>query len=465
MPLHACGQPRPWGSGQGAVRVDFSGLISGAGNLAWVAAFFVIALAIIVAVHEFGHYIVGRWCGIHAEVFSLGFGPVLFSRLDRHGTRWQLAALPMGGYVKFLGDKDAASAPDAATLQALSADERRATMFGAPLWARAATVAAGPVFNFILALAVYIGMITYSGVATEVPVVGSVNVSPWTGDSLRPGDRILALDGTPTPDLQSYVETGSALPPAEVVTYHVLRDGAEIDVTGPHPFLPIVGSVHPQNAAMAAGIKPGDVILSAAGQPVTAFSQLPALVEATGGAPIALTIWRAGATLELTLAPNRRDIPKADGSFETRWLIGLTGGMLIEPQTRRAGPLETLELAVKQAWFVARASLSGLWHVVTGAISSCNISGPIGMAEVMGDAAASGPAVFLGMLAALSLGIGLLNLFPIPVLDGGHLMFHIWEAVTGHPPSERVLGVLMTAGLALVLAFMAFALSNDLMCQ
>jgi regulator of sigma E protease len=455
----------PHRNGQRADSVDFSSLIAGAGNTAWTVVFFVVALSVIVAVHEYGHYIVGRWSGIHAEVFSLGFGPVLFSRVDKHGTRWQLAALPLGGYVKFLGDKDAASAPDAEVLAGLSAAERRHTMSGAPLWARAATVAAGPVFNFVLALVVYIGMITYSGVATDLPMVGKLMPTPFQGATLVEGDQVLALNGTATPDLATYIKVGSELPPAATVTYKVDRNGQALDVQGPHPFLPIVGAVHPQNAAMAAGIKVGDVILSAGGTAVTAFSELPPLVEATAGAPIDLKIWRAGAVIDLTLTPNRRDIPKADGSFETRWLVGLSGGLLFDPETRRAGVLETVTLAVEQTWFVAKASLSGLWHVVTGAISSCNISGPIGMAEVMGDAARSGPEVFLGMLAALSMGIGLLNLFPIPVLDGGHLMFYAYEAVVGKAPSTRVLGVLMTAGLALVLSFMAFALSNDFFCS
>lgn len=445
--------------------MDLSGLISGAGSFVWVAVFFVIALAVIVAVHEFGHYIVGRWSGIHAEVFSLGFGPVLLSRQDRHGTKWQLALFPVGGYVKFLGDKDAASTPDAATMSGLSDAERRMTMPGAPLWARAATVAAGPVFNFILAIVVYIGMITYAGVPTELPVVGQVMPTPFAGETLRPGDQILAVNGIETPDLATFRTVSSDLPPATTVTYRVDRDGAAIDVTGPHPYLPLVGSVHPQNAAMAAGIEAGDVVLSAGGTPVMAFSQLPEIVEATQGQPIALSIWRAGVVKDLTLTPNRRDIPKADGTFETRWLIGLTGGSFIQPETRRAGPIETVKLALDQAWFVTKASLSGLWHVVTGAISTCNITGPIGMAEVMGDAASSGPEVFLGMLAALSLGIGLLNLFPIPVLDGGHLMFFAFEAFAGRPPSQRVLGSLMTVGLVVVLAFMVFAISNDLTCS
>ena len=154
--------------------MDILAVISGAGSAAWTLVFFVLSLAIIVAVHEYGHYIVGRWSGIHAEVFSLGFGPVIYSRVDQRGTRWQLAALPLGGYVKFLGDKDAASAPDHQALAGLSPTEKRHTMFGAPLWARTATVAAGPIFNFILAIAVYAVMATASGVPEDKPVVGAL---------------------------------------------------------------------------------------------------------------------------------------------------------------------------------------------------------------------------------------------------------------------------------------------------
>jgi regulator of sigma E protease len=249
------------------------------------------------------------------------------------------------------------------------------------------------------------------------------------------------------------------------VSYTVLRGDQTLEITGPHPFLPIVGSVHPKNAAMDAGMLPGDVILQVNGTDVTAFSELPPIVEGLAGAPVPLKVWRAGQVLDLTITPNRRDIPKPEGGFETRWLLGLSSGQLFDPEVRSAGPLETVQMAAKQSWFVTKASLSGLWHVVTGAISSCNISGPIGMAEVMGDAARSGPEVFLSMLAALSLGIGLLNLFPIPVLDGGHLMFYAFEAVTGKPPSERILRGLMSVGLVVLLSFMAFALTNDLFCS
>ncbi len=424
---------------------------------------FIVALSIIVAVHEYGHYIIGRLTGIHAEVFSLGFGPVLFSRVDRRGTRWQLAALPFGGYVKFMGDADASSRRDEQAMTGLSSDELRHTMHGAPLWARALTVLAGPVFNFLLTIAVFIGVVAWTGVALDRPVVGTLRALPFDAPSLQAGDRIVAVDGVATPDLAAYGAAISAIGPVAAVTYLVERDGAQVEVTGPHPMPPLAGSVQPQSAAMDAGLKAGDVILEAGGQAVTSFAELPPIVEASQGAPVALKVWRAGETFDLTLTPRRRDLPTETG-FETRWLIGLSGGLLFEFESRQPGPIETVGLALDQTWYVATTSLSGLWHIATGAISSCNISGPIGMAEVMGDAARSGLETFVQMLAVLSLGIGLLNLFPIPVLDGGHLVFHVWEAATGKPPSDRALQVLMSVGLALLLSLMVFAISNDLFC-
>jgi regulator of sigma E protease len=447
--------------------LDFLGLVSGAGGFLWTVVSFIVALSIIVFVHEYGHYIIGRWTGIHAEVFSLGFGPVLYSRVDRRGTRWQVAALPFGGYVKFMGDADASSRRDEGAMTGLSKQELRHTMHGAPLWARALTVLAGPVFNFILTIVVFIGVVAWTGVALDKPVVGEMRAVPFAtsvgGASLQPGDQIVAVNGTATPDLAAYGTVVSAIGPAPSVTYLVERGGVRVEVVGPHPMPPIAASVQPQSAAMDAGLKAGDVILSANGQAVNSFAELPPIVKASDGAPVSLQVWRAGETFDLTLTPRRRDLPTETG-FETRWLIGLSGGLLFEFEARQPGPLETVGLALDQTWYVATTSLSGLWHIATGAISSCNISGPIGMAEVMGDAARSGLETFVQMLAVLSLGIGLLNLFPIPVLDGGHLVFHVWEAATGKPPSDKALQVLMSVGLALLLSLMVFAISNDLFC-
>lgn len=427
------------------------------GGLVWTIASFLVALGVIVAVHEYGHYIIGRWSGIKAEVFSLGFGPVVASRMDRRGTRWQLALIPLGGFVKFKGDADAASAISTEV-------EGRDTMGGAPLWARAATVAAGPIFNFVLAFGIFMIVILFSGLPQDKPIVGLAHPMPNV-TQLQTGDVILGMNDQTTPDFKSYVALAGKLPPSPTVTYQVQRGDQTLDVVSAHPMPALVGAVYPKNAGMAAGIKEGDVILSVNGQPVSSFAELPPLVEASNGAPVALVIWRDGAEIPLTLTPNRRDLPKEDGSFETRWLIGLSSGLLFDPQTRQAGPIEAAELAAKQVWSVLSGSVSGIVHLVRGDISSCNLSGPVGLAGAMGDAARSGLSSFVSMLAVVSLGVGLLNLFPIPVLDGGHLVFFAYEAVTGRKPNPKVLNVAVAIGLALILALTVFALGNDLTCK
>ncbi len=444
--------------------MDFVTLIPSFGGLVWTVLAFILALSIIVAVHEYGHYIVGRWTGIHAEVFSLGFGPVLFSRTDRHGTRWQFAALPFGGYVKFLGDADAASGKDAEAMARMGDGQRRRSMHGAPLWARAATVAAGPVFNFILSIAIFVGFFLVQGIATETPVIGSVKPGPVAAEALQPGDRILSIEGQPTPDLQALADVTEALNPAPTVRYSLERQGQTVEVDGPFPFPPVVDAVQPTSAAMAIGIEAGDVITAVGGMPVYAFAELREIVGNSGGAPVDLTVWRAGETFDVTLSPKRMDLPLSEGGFETRWLLGLTGGLVFSPETRTPGVFEAIGLGVSQTWDVVTTSLSAIGHIVTGAISTCNLSGPITIAETSGAAASLGAANFIWFIAMLSTAVGLMNLFPVPILDGGHLVFHAWEAVTGRPPSDRALRVLMGAGLALLLSLMVFALTNDLFC-
>lgn len=443
--------------------MDIIGMLPSFGGLAGTIIAFVVALSVIVAIHEYGHYIVGRWCGIHAEVFSLGFGPVLWSAHDKHGTKWQVAALPFGGYVKFLGDADAASGKDGEAISGLSEAERKRTMHGADLWRRAATVAAGPVFNFILSILVFAGIFLVSGQATEKPLIGELKPLPGEEELFEPGDQILSVGGVETPDLATFYMVARETPPAPEVDYLVDRDGSRREFTSVYPFPPVLDQLQPKSAAIDAGLQVGDVIQSVDGTPVFALSQVQDLAQSGQGAPMALTIWRNGETLDVTLTPRQRDLPTEDG-FESRWLIGFSGGTFFEPPRETLGAGAALLGGVTQTWFIATSSLSGLWHMITGAISSCNIQGPIGIAQTSGDMASQGLTEFIWFIAVLSTAVGLLNLFPIPVLDGGHLVFHAFEAVTGRPPSDRALQILMMGGLTLLLSLMVFALSNDLLC-
>jgi regulator of sigma E protease len=438
-------------------------LFSAIGGTAWTVFFFIVALSIIVFVHEYGHYIVGRWSGIHSEVFSIGFGPVLWSRRDKRGTQWQIAAIPFGGYVKFLGDADATSVR-AGDVSGLAPSERRHTMQGAPLWARSATVAAGPVANFILTFVLLAGIYLVLGVPREEPTVGALRDMPHEGAWLQEGDVILAIEGRATPDRETFGAVVGELPAKSDIAYTVRRGSEELTVSGPHPFAPVVGQVIIRSAAMDAGLQAGDVILKAGGQEVTTFAELPDIVGASKGEPVPLTIWRKGEIFDLTLTPRIRTVEDETGAFVERYQIGLAAGMAFEPAMRSVGAWETVTLAAEQMWRMTTTTFSGLWHIITGAISTCNFSGAIGMAETMGDAARNGLESFIGMMAVLSLGVGILNLFPIPVLDGGHLVFHAYEAVMRRPPSERALRLLMSIGLTLVLGLMLFALSRDLTC-
>ncbi|GAB4267175.1 MAG: RIP metalloprotease RseP [Pararhodobacter sp.] len=440
------------------------GILPDFGNLFFTLGAFVVALSIIVAVHEYGHYIVGRWSGIHAEVFSLGFGPVLLSRVDRRGTRWQVALLPFGGYVKFLGDANAASsAADETVMAHLSSDQKRHTMHGAPLWARAATIFAGPAFNFLFSIVVFAGFIVWQGLPADTPRVGAVHPMPGINE-LREGDLITAVDGHPVAELVDFYRLAESIEPAPSVPYTVERDGRSLTVQAPHPVPARAASITLNSAARDAGMQPGDVILSVDGQPVHAFSQLPPMVAAADGAPVALEVWREGEVLSLTLTPRRTDLPLPDGGFETRWLIGLTSGTFFDHPRRSVSPLESVPMAVGEIGGIVSNSISGLYHMVTGAISTCNLSGPVGIATTSGAMASDGIDSFIWFIAVLSTAVGLLNLFPIPILDGGHLVFHAYEALAGRPPSDRVLNVLMTVGLVLLGAMMLFALGNDLLC-
>lgn len=439
-------------------------LIPQFGSTIYTLIAFVVALSVIVTVHEFGHYYIGRLSGIRAEVFSVGFGPRLVAWRDRRGTLWQIAALPLGGYVRFLGDANAASA---GTGRPVDPALRRQTLEGAPLWARFATLLAGPTFNFLLSIVIFAGFALVQGLPTgEVKVGEIVPAPPGIVNQLQPGDQIVGLGGRPVESWADLARLAQDLPVAPQQEWQVIRNGERITVIGPDPMPPRISGVAPRSAAAEAGLKPGDVVLQINDQPITRFTQMREQIEAAQGRPVRLLVWRPGeGSLEFTLAPKEQDIPAADGGFEKRWLIGVTGGdSFFLPETRRAGPIEALKLGIWQTWSIIAGSIAGLWAMITGQIGSCNLGGAISIAESTGQAASAGGASFLWWIAVLSAAIGFLNLLPIPVLDGGHLVFYLWEAVTGRPPSDRALNLLTAIGMAAVLSLMIFGLTNDLFC-
>ncbi len=435
------------------------------GGFLFTLVAFVAVLSVIIFIHEYGHYIVGRWCGIHAEVFSMGFGKVLFSGYDRRGTKWQLAAIPFGGYVKFLGDADASSRSDPEALAGMDSQTRSKSFHDAALYKKALTIIAGPMANFILSSAIFTAIVLTVGLATDVPTVGKLKPLPDAAYELKAGDVILSVNGVETPDYAALYAYSREVDQVQAEQkYKVKRGDNTLTATGPFPLLPLIENVQPQSAAMAAGLSVGDLILSVDGQKITAFSELQSLVAATEGREMDLRIWRDGDEQSVTLAAKVVDMPDGDGGFEKRTLIGITGGLFFEPETFSPGVIDAVGMGISQTGRIITSSLNGLYHMIAGKISSCNLQGPVGIAKTSGDAASQGFASFVWFIAVLSTAIGMLNLFPIPVLDGGHLVFFAYEAITKRPPSDKAINILMSAGLFLIIALMVFALSNDFFC-
>jgi regulator of sigma E protease len=350
---------------------------------------FLFVLTVVVFVHELGHFLIARWCGVRVLVFSIGFGRELIGLTDRHGTRWKLAAVPLGGYVKFFGDENVASVPDRASVAAMTDAERNESFFHQPLSKRAAIVAAGPIANFILAIVIFAAVFAAYG---------------------RP-DNVARVD-----------------------------------------------AVEANSAAAAAGFRPGDVVVAIDNHPIRTFTEMQRVVRAHPEQKIQIEIERDGRFLTVTAVPTLKEVPDNFGKIHRFGILGIQG-----PRDRiKVGPVEAVGYGAQETWSIVDETFSYLYRMVTGRESADQLGGPVGIALMSGEAAKLGFDVLIRWIAAISVSIGLLNLFPIPLLDGGHLLFYGLEGVRGRPLSERTQEIGFRIGFAIVLMLLVFATYNDI---
>jgi regulator of sigma E protease len=365
----------------------------------WGGAFtyivpFLFVLTVVVFFHELGHFLVARWCGVKIETFSIGFGPEIGGFYDRYGTRWRLSWVPLGGYVKFHGDDSVASSASAEALGNMSEEERGQSFHFKSIAQRAAIVAAGPVANFILAIAIF---------AVIFSTVGKF-VTP-----------------------------------------------------------PKVDAVAPDSAAAAAGFEPGDTIVSISGEPIGSFADMQRIVSVSPGVSLTFLVDRDGEQITLTATPDLREVTDRFGNTQKIGLLGIQRSAKPDEisQVRYSVPGAVWE-GTKETWFVVERTVSYLVGVIAGREPADQLGGPIRIAEMSGQVAKLGFVALMNLTAVLSISIGFLNLVPIPMLDGGHLLFYGIEAARGRPLSDRAMDIGFRVGLALVLMLMLFATWNDI---
>ncbi len=356
---------------------------------------FLFVLTIVVFFHELGHFLVARWAGVKVLTFSLGFGPELFGFNDRHGTRWKVSAIPLGGYVKFFGDDSEASTPSADTLKTMTADERKVSFHHKKVGPRAAIVAAGPIANFLLAIVIFAALFTFFGKPSQT---------------------------------------------------------ARVD------------SIQENSAAAAAGFKSGDIVTAINGDAIESFTEMQRIVSTKAGVPLVFTVKRGDEVVKLNGTPQLREIKDTFGNVHRVGILGITratgpGDVVTKP----VNPATAVWLGVKETWFVVDRTFSYIGGIFTGRENADQVGGPIRIAQISGQVATIGLSALIHLAAVLSVSIGLLNLFPVPLLDGGHLLFYAIEAIRGKPLSERSQELGFRVGLALVLMLMLFATYNDIL--
>ena len=435
------------------------------GNFVITVLAFVLCLSVIVFVHEFGHYFIGKLSGIHAEVFSIGFGPVIISAYDKRGTKWQLAAFPLGGYVKFLGDKNPASSPDPEIDKRDEQNSLRKSLYGAPLWARFITVAAGPLFNFIFSGLIFFLIFMDQGM-TKLPLTVDKTFDTPYEQKFEKGDVVRSVNGLKIKnDLKKLNDHLGGAFANEPLTYVVERNGILITLENIIQNPPRISQVLPKSSAISAGLEKGDLILSLNSREIKNFNEIKDFVEASQGEGFIVEYWREGLVYETRLTPQIVDVPIETGGFERIYRVGIVSDYFpFQPAMTKQSISWAFLSSIKSIYLIMEGSVKGLYHIVFGNISSCNLSGPISIAETSGQMVKQGSLNYLWFIAVLSTAIGMINLFPIPVLDGGHLMFFTVEALIGRKPNQKIVNTFMALGFALLVGLMLFSVLNDFLC-
>ena len=435
------------------------------GNFVITVLAFVLCLSVIVFVHEFGHYFIGKLSGIHAEVFSIGFGPVIISSYDKRGTKWQLAAFPLGGYVKFLGDKNPASSPDPEIDKRDEQNLLRKSMHGAPLWARFITVAAGPLFNFIFSGLIFFLIFMDQGM-TQLPLTVDKTFDTPYEQKFEKGDVIRSVNGLKiNNDLTKLNDQLGGVFANKPLTYVVERNGILITLENIIQNPPRISQVLPKSSAISAGLEKGDLILSLNSREIKNFNEIKDFVEASQGEGFIVEYWREGLVYETRLTPQIVDVPIETGGFERIYRVGIVSDYFpFQPAMTKQSISWAFLSSIKSIYLIMEGSVKGLYHIVFGNISSCNLSGPISIAETSGQMVKQGSLNYLWFIAVLSTAIGMINLFPIPVLDGGHLMFFTVEALIGRKPNQKIVNTFMALGFVLLVGLMLFSVLNDFLC-
>jgi len=423
---------------------------------------FLIVISIVVFIHEYGHYIVGRWCGIHAEVFSVGMGRPIFSKIDKNGTKWQISLIPLGGYVKFLGDINASSTSSKNITETVGKYEKLRYFSGAKLHHRFLTVAAGPLANFILSIMIFSFIIFWSGKPSEEPIIGTIHSTIEQNFDLQVGDLIESIHGQKIDNFSDFNTFLTMKNAPQSMKYKIIRNNKQLLVDGPFPLLAIVGSVMPVSPASQAGLKTNDLIVSFDKLPIVSFNQLRIIIFASEPAEREMTVIRNGKKISLKIFPRVREFQSGNGALSKEVSIGVSSGIAFTPTIKTISIVESIKFGALKTLQIIRGSIESISLIFTGQISVKNLQGPIGIAHVSSDIAKSGVIDFISLIAIISTSIGFLNLLPLPVLDGGHLLSFAYEAISRRKPNELFIHYSALLAISALLTLMVFVSFNDI---